>query len=469
MQKLSALLLFVVLAQPLHAQTPLAGHWEGYIDIMGNHLTIKTHFKQSDNQLTGTIDIPQQGATGLNLQKISRPRNDSVSFGFPAGPGYASFAGTFKGDSTISGTFTQHGQQFPFQLKRSGQVTAETESRTQAKLPYHHKELVIKHDFIAIGGTLTWPENRSSGQLVILISGSGAQDRDESLKPLTNFTPFAALADSLTRYGVATFRYDDRGIGQSTGNFSQTTLDMLASDVEAIIGYFSGSDSQHHFQHIILLGHSQGGIVGGKVAAEDHRVDKLILMASTGVPLKQVSDYQVRQALAQAGASQKQIEDEMAARQQLYKALQKQQHVDEAKRHHTEQFLELLRSIQGSQQDAQTLRQQARKETQGLDAGYTNSQFQSLYSYDPTRDLNKLDIPVLVLFGGKDTQVPVEMNKPPVEQALESAGAPYQMKVFDQANHLFQKAKTGQVQEYGKLDNAFVDGFISTIVGWIKE
>lgn len=461
------LILFFLLPLISTAQT-LTGTWKGHIDIMGQSLSIITHFQKNDSSYSGTIDIPQQGATGLNLQKLSRPKKDSVSFGFPAGPGYASFAGTFENDSTITGIFTQNSQQFPFELTRTSQTGSKTVSNKQNNLPYNHEDLIIKNDSIKIGGTLTWPENKSSNNLVILISGSGAQNRDVSLKPLTSFEPFAKLAKKLTKNGIATFRYDDRGMGTSTGNFSQTTLDMLASDVEAIIHHFSQPSAGHHFQNIILLGHSQGGIIAGKVAAQSTHIDKLILMASTGVPLKQVSDFQVRQALARAGFSKEQIKTEMAARHQLYKAIQKQQNVEEAKKNHTSQFLELLQSIEGNQQSAKVLRQKAQQETNGLVAGYTNPQFLSLYSYNPTVDLKKLDVPVLVLFGGKDTQVPVKMNRPPIKEALESAGIPYQMNVFDRANHLFQKAKTGQVQEYGKLDSEFVDGLVPTLTEWIK-
>src|SRR5699024_63839 len=178
-----------------------------------------------------------------------------------------------------------------------------------------HKELIIKNDSIDIGGTLTWPENKETPQLVIMISGSGAQDRDESL-PITDFKPFAALADSLTMAGIATFRYDDRGIGKSTGNFEDTTPDMLASDVEAIIHYFE-YEADQHFDQIILLGHSQGGVVGGKVAAENKAVDKLILIASPGVTLKRVLREQVVQPAEKISIDREIIRQELDGRENL--------------------------------------------------------------------------------------------------------------------------------------------------------
>src|SRR5699024_3400461 len=215
--------------------------------------------------------------------------------------------------------------------------------------------------------------------------------------------------------------------------------------------------------------HSQGGIVGGKVATKDAAVDKLILMASTGVKLKKVIHFQVRRALAQNGFSQKQIEKEFAARQELYEALKQQKNVKEAKNRYSQALLNSLQKIAESQQNAEDLHQAAQQETKSLIASYTTPQFRSLYSYDPTKDLQKLDIPVLVLFGGKDTQVSVEMNKSPIEKALEKADIKYEMRIFKNANHLFQKAKTGAVSEYGKLENEFVDGFSSTIAQWIKD
>ncbi|WP_138432147.1 alpha/beta hydrolase [Fodinibius saliphilus] len=329
---------------------------------------------------------------------------------------------------------------------------------------FNQKELIIKDNSTKIGGTLTWPKNSSPNAIVIMISGSGAQDRDETMNPISNFKPFALLADSLTSGGLATFRYDDRGIGASTGSFSDATLDTLASDVETIIKYFHKKDTPS-FSEIILLGHSQGGLVGEKVAVKNRSVNKLILMASAGIPLQKILRHQVQRAFSRAFIDSVLAAKEINAREQLMDATKNDTNIDEAQKRYRTQFAAIQRSV-GI--DSSRASQIAQKQARQLTKVYRSPQLQSLLYYDPVIDLKKLDIPVLILFGGKDTQVTVEMNKPPMKEAMESTGVPYQIEVFPNANHPFQKAKTGDLQEYGQLKHHFVDGFTSTIIEWIK-
>jgi pimeloyl-ACP methyl ester carboxylesterase len=296
-----------------------------------------------------------------------------------------------------------------------------------------------------------------------MISGSGQQDRDETLTPISNFKPFAVLADSLTNDGLATFRYDDRGVGQSTGNFDNATLDMLASDVEAITREVR-TMPDHKFEQIILLGHSQGGMVAGKLAAESSAIDKVILMASTGVPLKEVLRFQVKQAFAGSDIDSALIEQEVAAREQLMQAIREQKNIPQAK----ETYQQRIKTIQlAAGADSTQASSMAKQQAEQLTTNFSSPQMQSLLFYNPVEDLAKLDTAVLVLFGGKDTQVPVEINKEPIKKALETADVDYKIEVFESANHLFQEANTGSVQEYSSLKEQFIDEFTSTISNWI--
>ena len=459
-------ILIVLIAITTTSAQQLDGDWKGFIDIQGTKLTIITHFDSKEDSLRGTIDIPQQGGFDIPLQKISLLPSDSIHFEFMAGLGTAKFKGKFTSDTTINGTFHQSGQQFPFQLtkEQSGITKKKTSEEREASLPYTQEELVIRNDSVSIGGTLTQPKSQSAKQLVIIISGSGAQNRDGEI-PITDFEPYAALAGLLSTNGISTFRYDDRGIGQSTGNFSQATLDILSSDVEAIINHFRQNPS-HSFSNIILLGHSQGGMIAAHAAAKNNTVDKLILMASTGVPLSDILRFQVRQAFANASVDSSLVEDEIAAREQLMKAVVNNREVEEAQKRYRNEFNKVQISMGADSAQASSL---AKKQADQLAQTFQSPQMKSLLFYDPSIDLQQLDIPVLVLFGGKDTQVTTKMNKSPIETALDSAGVSYQTKVFEQANHLFQKAETGSVQEYGTLGNQFVDGFIQKIADWIKN
>jgi pimeloyl-ACP methyl ester carboxylesterase len=460
MKKFISITLFLIAFSAEATAQNLAGNWEGHITIQGNQLIIKTDFRQHDDGYSGSIDIPQQGATDLQLQNVETTKNDSVYFEFMAGPGLAQFKGAFETDSTIYGSFYQNGLQFPFELKRS---KPETESKTvQAPPSYNQEELIIKNDSIDIGGTLTWPENQATNKLVIMISGSGAQNRDEEI---LGFKPFFQIADYLTLNGIATFRYDDRGVAQSTGSFADATLDILAADVEAVITNLSGR-GDHEFEEIILLGHSQGGLVAGRVAAKYNAVDKLILMASPAISLQEVLRFQVRQAFSQAGVDSLLIEEEIKAREHLIDAILKNEKFEEAKERYREKFEAVQRSAGLDSAKASSI---SRQQSEQLVAAFSSPQMKSFIKYSPVADLQSIKIPVLVLLGGKDTQITIDMHKKPISDALDDAGVQYAVAEFENANHLFQKAETGAASEYGSLDKEFVGGFLETIEQWIKK
>ena len=152
-------------------------------------------------------------------------------------------------------------------------------------------DLIILADNIKIGGTLTIPTDLKTSSLVIMLSGSGAQDRDETLE---GFKIMKVIAEHLASQGIASFRYDDRGVGESTGDFVNSTIEDHSKDLENILDYFK-TNKEHPFTDFILFGHSQGGILAGKVAVRNESVKKVILMASPTVPLIGVVTYQVRQ------------------------------------------------------------------------------------------------------------------------------------------------------------------------------
>src|SRR5699024_3322111 len=157
----------------------------------------------SEDTYSGTIDIPQQMGHDIPLQKVSVADDDSLFFEFMAGPGLAEFEGKFNSDSTITGSFHHRGMQFPFKLKGYEPKADSAKKSAPLSKAYNQKDMIIKNDSIKIGGTLTWPKKADADQLVIMISGSGAQDRDETMAPVSDFKPFALLADSLTADGIA--------------------------------------------------------------------------------------------------------------------------------------------------------------------------------------------------------------------------------------------------------------------------
>lgn len=443
----------------VNAQTSISGDWEGAINIQGQQLKVVFHIEGESGNYSGTLDIPQQGAMGLNLTRIEQ-KADSVFFTFFTGQGNGDFEGILESDSLIKGMYIQGTSAFPFEVEKQSSTDEPEETIGEGK------ELIIPAGGVEIGGTLVTPENSENSPLVIMISGSGAQDRNSDV---FGFKIFAEMAVHLKQQGISSFRYDDRQIGRSTGTFSEATLEMLASDVNSIIDHLKDFEDES-FSEVILIGHSQGGVVAGKVADENQEVDKLILMASTGVSLKEVLRFQVEQAYGEGVHSEKEVEKEITLREELMAAIRDDGDIEVAKQNYIEQYRGMIESLPESQKagisDIDTF---VYEQADQLAAVFGSPQVKSLLFHDPAEDLKELDIPVLVLFGGKDTQVTQELNRKPIESTLEEAGVSHEVEVFPNANHLFQEAESGQVSEYALLEKDFVDGFLKKITEWIKE
>lgn len=334
--------------------------------------------------------------------------------------------------------------------------------------PFHSfaQEINIGTEQIRIGGTLAMPDEPLPDVLVIMISGSGAQNRDEDI---LGFRVFGVLAEQLADSGMASYRYDDRGVGGSAGVFSEASLDSLVLDVQRIMDHFESRD-EHRFERFVLLGHSQGGVVSMKTAAEDERVSGVVLMASSMVPLKDVIDVQVVLAQKAAGKSDGAIDSLLQFQDQVYEAVRADSGWIELK----DAYREILES------ELSRLPESARASITNMDL-FTEAQFsrqvkpmrsaqmRTLLHYDPAVDLRSLEIPVLGVFGGKDTQVTLEQNQRVFEQVCEEAELNCQQAILPDANHLFQQANTGSFMEYGQLPKAFTDGFVEVIVRWVLE
>jgi pimeloyl-ACP methyl ester carboxylesterase len=457
--RLLAITILSLFCFSVNAQTSISGDWEGAINIQGQQLKVVFHIEGESGSYSGKLDIPQQGAMGLNLTRIEQ-KEDSVFFTFFTGQGNGDFEGVLESDSLITGMYKQGMSAFPFELEK------QSASDEPEKILGAGKELIIPAGAVEIAGTLVTPKNSGNSPVVIMISGSGAQDRNSDV---FGFKIFAEMAEHLKQHGISSFRYDDRQIGRSTGNFSDATLNMLASDVNAIIDYLNDLEKES-FSEIILIGHSQGGVVAGKVADENQEVDKLILMASTGVSLKEVLRSQVKQAYGEGVHPDHAVEKEITLREELMVAIRDDENVEIARQNYMDQYRSMIESLPESQKAGiPDIDAFVNQQVDQLVAVYGSPQVKSLLFYDPAEDLKELDIPVLVLFGGKDTQVTEELNRKPIESALEKAGVSYEVEVFPNANHLFQQAESGQVSEYALLEKEFVDGFLGKITEWIKD
>jgi pimeloyl-ACP methyl ester carboxylesterase len=455
---LSTIFLMVMSSPQLFSQNSLQGIWEGGITVPGGQLKIIFKIDKTSDGYSGTLDIPQQGAKDLKLDPISQ-NGDSVSLTFSVGQITGLFTGNFDSETEISGNYSQGGPSTPFSVKRTSETTKEPEK------PANETDLVVQNGDIEIGGTLTLPEGEIKAPLLIMSSGSGAQDRNSEI---FGFKIFSQIAQHLAQKGIPTFRYDDRGVGKSTGNFGNATLEDLASDVEAIIAHFQNSET-NSFQNFAVLGHSQGGVVAGKVAAENgSAVKQLILMGSTAPSLSEILRYQVEFAYSTSDVDKALVEKEIDAREELMKAIAFENDIAAAKAGYTKAYTEVLNDLPEAQRNSiPDIGATVNSQTEQLAQIYSAPQTKSLLFYVPTKDLEKVTVPTLVLFGGKDTQVTITQNQAKIREALAKSETEFEIKVFDNANHLFQKAETGLANEYPFLDKKFIEGFLDNIAAWM--
>lgn len=436
----------------------LEGYWEGSISVPGMEIGIAVEFRGSGDSLEAFIDIPDQGAEDLPLTGV-RQAGDSISFQLESGLGLASFHGIASGDSMI-GSFSQGAFAGGFELLRTAPPEAPV-------LPYRSEAVTIQCDGYVISGTLTLPEGGGPFPGVVLLSGSGLQDRDETV---FGFKVFGVLADSLTRNGIAVLRCDDRGIGGSTGDPGGLTDQIMAQDALAMFDYMTGREEIAR-DRVGFLGHSEGSSIAFLAASmrPAGEVAFVIAMAGPSVRGYEILLSQIEIISRQQGLSEERIAEALDAQRRVMDVV-----------------------VEGGDVSVlwDFMREQARKDLEGLTpealaslgdtaAFLDNAVAQSLMTigsewfhrfvtHDPAGEIGMAECPVLALYGGKDVQVAPALNEQPMRDAL--AGNPGgTVEVFPGANHLFQPAGTGAVSEYAGLPREFVPGFTGRISSWILE
>ena len=278
----------------LHAQR-LQGHFEGSLQTPQGDLPILFHFGQHGDTPTNTMDSPAQGAYGIPVQRVHYGSDGNLTIEMPQIR--FRYDGVVRNDSLIEGTVTQAGQSLPLNLKRiAGKAAAASRPGTpQPPFPYREEEVSITTaDSIRLAGTLVLPEGEGPFPAIVLITGSGAQNRDEEM---WNYRPFFMIADALARQGFATLRMDDRGTGRSGGRHATTTLQTAADDAGRALDYLR-SRREIDTARIGLAGHSMGGTIAFRIAARRPQdVACVISLAGAATPGKEMMKAQCRKAL----------------------------------------------------------------------------------------------------------------------------------------------------------------------------
>ncbi len=442
----------------------ITGDWNGAIELdKDTKFNFIFNIKEEGKAYQTTIDIPSQRVSGIKAIK-TLVKSDSLIIDLSnVGMKYS---GKFNVENnTIDGKMVEGLNSFSLNLSRNAIPETPKPKRPQEPIkPYPYIEEKVsfanKDANITLAGTFTRPNGNKKYPVAILISGSGPQDRDETI---SQHKPFLVLADYLTKQGIAVLRYDDRGFGESTGNHSKATTYDFALDVISAIDYFRTRDDVD-INKIGLIGHSEGGIIAPLVANKAKNVAFIISLAGTGISGTELSVIQSKTMRPFP------VPDEAIYEKAIREAIEiAKQDKDiseikpELKAHYNETIAPILKNL-------------------GVPAGKINEIITSLvamrttkwiryfYDYNPAYEYEKVNCPVLSLNGSLDTQVEAKINQEGLRKALvKGNNKGYEIIELEGLNHLFQKAKTGKMDEYSDIEETFSPKALNLISDWIMK
>jgi uncharacterized protein len=461
----------ILLAQDPPKLTPKAkgieGIWEG--PLKAGAIELRLAFKVSkdkDGKLTATMDSIDQGAKGIPVDEIvfaDRKLTMNLS------KLKAKYTGEISDDeTTIKGHFDQSGMKMELVLKRVDKIsTVNRPQHPKKPYPYATEDVTYENPTgkFNLAGTLTLPKGDGPFPAVVLVSGSGPQDRDETL---LGHKPFLVIADHLTRHGVAVLRFDDRGVAKSGGKHEGATSADFATDAHAGVAYLK-TRKEIDPKRIGLMGHSEGGLIAPMVAA-DHPDDVgfIVLLAGPGVPGDEVLKRQQAEILKAMGEKPETIKLTGRLMDAIMPVAKQPGPADERKKKLATAVKDFVATL--SKEEVKLLG----ADTSGMPdttAARLGDPWMSFFlAFDPRPTLGKVKCPVLAVNGELDLQVIPDQNVPAIEKTLAAGGNKrVTTKVFPKLNHLFQHTKAGLPSEYGQIEETFAPEVIEFITDWLRN
>jgi uncharacterized protein len=452
----------------------ITGNWQGNIEVNSHQIPIIFHFyKDSLGKINGEWDSPSQNAKNLPCNDITI-NGDSIMINLKIISGF--YNGKFITPDSIAGMWHQGNGQLTLNISRNNsETTFELPKRPQTPKPpfnYLSEEVIYSNadNSINYGATFTKLNSiiNKKYPAVLLITGSGKQDRDENI---FDHKPFAVIADYLTKRGIAVLRVDDRGMGKTTGNFDTSSSEDFANDVETGIKYLK-SRSDVDPKHIGLIGHSEGGMIASLAAAKDKNVSFIVMLAGTGVSGAVINDYQNTQPMKNAGVNDTVIKKFLILHHALVNAATFYINANEYKNEVSKIYYDWKKKQ--SPETLQTLIHGTDEEViislQNKYSLFYSKWWKFFLTHDPAKDIEKLSIPVLALNGEKDIQVDPKINLPAIESALKkSKSKNYKTIELPGLNHLFQHCKKCTTSEYGELEETFAPEALKIMADWIED
>lgn len=454
-------MLFPVIANFTINAQDITGQWSGVLKVQGVQLRLVFNISKTENGYSSTMDSPDQGAKGI---PVTSTRFDNSKLRLEITNARIEYSGELK-ENEIIGIFRQNGQEFPVNLWR-GVIGKEIMKRPQEPVkPYNYytEEITFKNlkANIALSGTLSLPKTGDDFPVVILISGSGPQDRDEAL---FGHKPFLVISDYFTNHGIAVLRYDDRGIGQSEGDFKMATSADFATDVESAIAYLK-TRKEVNKNKIGLVGHSEGGLIAPIVASQSKDVSFIVLLAGTGLRGDKVLLFQQELIAKASGISALEMDKSKRINAKLFEMVIKSDDNQKLKTALTDLINQALtndssaRLPKGMKQEAFVSMQVSQ---------ILSPWMQYFLKYDPSMALEGVKCPVLAINGEKDLQVSPKENLTAIKNALAKGGNKRVTTIeFPGLNHLFQECTSGLPGEYAEIEQTFSPEVLDQMTNWI--
>ena len=445
--------LLIVLFTILTASTAMAqieGYWKGEMNVGVQKLETAFDIKAVENGYAATFDVPAQGAYDIPVDETTF-QDGHLQLTMSALD--ARYSGTLK-DDVIEGEFTQNGMTFPLNLARSEKKEQQNARPQDPQPPFHYQieevTFVNEKEGNTLAGTLTIPEGEGPFPAMVLVSGSGQQNRDEELM---NHRPFWVIADYCARHGIAVLRYDDRGVGGSDGEVMNATSMDFSYDAEAAFDYLRNR-KEINATKVGILGHSEGGVINFMVSSRRPEVAFLVSLAGPSVNGIAVLKEQQAAILRASGMSEEMVQFNGNANAQMFDIIETSNDREEADT--------LLRQLLKGWGYNEELTEQT--------VGQMASPWMYYFlRYDPTDAIVKTNCPALLLNGTKDLQVIASQNLPGYEKIIAEHGKTnLTLRELPDLNHLFQHCETGSPNEYFEIEETISPEVLEMIVGFVK-
>lgn len=462
MRKIFISALLVLTSFSLYA-ADVTGTWYGVLKVQGIQLRIVFHISQNGGVYSTTMDSPDQGAKGIPVTTTVY-EDPVLKLAVPAAR--IEYEGKLGSDNVITGTFKQGGLNIPMNLGRN--ATEEPQKLVRPQDPvkpygYQAEDITFKNEEagITLAGTLTLPEQSGPFPAVVLISGSGPQNRDGEV---LGHRPFLVLADHLTKNGIAVLRFDDRGTAASGGNFATATSQDFATDVTAAVNYLK-TRKEIDKKKIGLIGHSEGGLIAPMVAVRSKDIHFIVLAAGPGLRGDKMLLLQQQLIGKSAGASAADLARSEADNSKIFDMVLRSTDEEKLKK----DIADYLRNSEGFYKDKPS--DMSEEEFVSVTVNrVVNPWMLYMLRYDPASVLQKVKCPVLAINGSNDLQVAPKENLDAIRTALAKGG---NKKVFIEElpglNHLLQESPTGAPSEYKIIEQTMSPVALNAMLNWIQE